>query len=161
MENSVNELRWRGIWLSLAKHQPEYCWGPRNSSCAYGATWIPESSTAWWLNPADWYQLNIQIKTKSTNQVSVLSAPSKMWTRRPWRQCLYNIAWDLCIWPRLWKPFTLILEILPHSLELTWKLVNRGKCQVRPDSNTGRTQLPWGTRPPTKEAIAGVWRCQL
>lgn len=101
-----------------------------------------------------------QDKNQRTRYLFSLSLP-RCERGDPEDKCLQNIAWDLCIWPRLWKPFTPIPEILSHSLELTRKLLNRGKCQVRLHSNTGRTHLPWGTRPPTKEAIAGVWRCQL
>lgn len=72
--NPTSEYRHGGgARLSPAHHQSACGWGPGNSSCTFGATWTPVSSTAWWLEASRWInKLNIQIKTKSTNRVSIL-----------------------------------------------------------------------------------------
>lgn len=147
MENPASEYGCRDVWLSPAKPRSEYHRGPRNSSCTFEATWIPVSSTAWWLEVSGQInKLNIQTKTKSTNQVSVLSASSKMSKRRPSRQVLIQHgmrslhpaqAGDSPLPTQPGNPFTFSrVHMETNNM--------KGNACVGLHNGTGRTHLPWG-----------------
>lgn len=145
MENPTSKNRDGDVWLSPAKHQSEYCWGPRNSSCTFGATWIPVSSTAWCLEVSGSInKLNIQIKTKLMNQMSILSASSKMSKRRPWPPVCIPRGRSLHL-------AQAVDSLLPaHSLKFPWKPALR-MDMLMVGYSRGRTHLPWGN-------VASNWR---
>lgn len=157
-ENLANTDGLRDGPVAPAQHPPErHCQGvqkqqlhlrghlnPSVSYClATGSQWIIS-------------KLNIQIKTKSANQRSVLPASSTVSKGRPRRQGL----------PR---PGVQSLR-LARAADLTWKPVHvlegtgntEGMlCWATRHDGVSPTALPRGTRLPTPEAVTGAGRCQL